>query len=166
MLKNMIIFKSVEYSCLWICNVDDVKIIDWLCTYSNLIFQHKSDKHCTKIENKKHTTKRREIKTNIIVQRGRNHKNQRNRLFNRKKEDKTIWRGDFGSELTLNHSSSIDQEEEKWWQLWFGKTIILIFFFYLWTTFQLHRCNFISLLHHSILFCLKHIFFKLTIYKL
>jgi len=39
MHTNMIIFKSLEYSCLQICNVDDAKVIDRICTYSKLIFQ-------------------------------------------------------------------------------------------------------------------------------
>jgi hypothetical protein len=45
---NMTIFKSLEYSCLQICNVDDAKVIDWICTSSNLIFQPESNKHQTK----------------------------------------------------------------------------------------------------------------------
>jgi len=33
----MIIFKSPEYSCLWIINVDEAKVIDWICTRLKLI---------------------------------------------------------------------------------------------------------------------------------
>jgi len=53
MLTNMTIFKSPEYLCLRICNVDDAKIIviDWICTCSKLIFQVESDKHRTKTGN-------------------------------------------------------------------------------------------------------------------
>jgi len=36
MPTNMIIFKSSKYSCFQICNVDDTKIIDWICTWSKL----------------------------------------------------------------------------------------------------------------------------------
>ncbi|AES66618.1 cysteine protease, putative [Medicago truncatula] len=78
-MTNMTILKSLEYSCLQICNVDDAKVIDIdrICTCSKLIFQPESNKHRTKTENKKthrakmgnqkHTTQRREIKTNRVV---------------------------------------------------------------------------------------------------
>ncbi|KEH18948.1 cysteine protease, putative [Medicago truncatula] len=67
-----------KYPCLRICNVDDAKVIviDRICTCSKLIFQPKSNKHRIKTGNKKHTAQRREIKTNIVVQRRRNHKNK------------------------------------------------------------------------------------------
>jgi len=63
-MTNMIIFKSPEYSCLQICNVDDAKVIviDRICTYSKLVFQPKSNKHRPKTENQKHTALRRKIK--------------------------------------------------------------------------------------------------------
>jgi len=56
MPTNMTIFKSAEYSCLRICNVDDVKVIviDRICTCSKLIFQPESNKHRTKTGNQKH----------------------------------------------------------------------------------------------------------------
>ncbi|KEH26917.1 hypothetical protein MTR_6g079360 [Medicago truncatula] len=46
-MTNITIFKSSEYSCLQICNVDDDKVIviDRINTYSKLIFQPKSNKH-------------------------------------------------------------------------------------------------------------------------
>jgi len=62
-MTNMTIFKFLKYSCLRICNVDDVKVIviDRICTCSKLIFQPESNKnrtttgnqktHCTKTEN-------------------------------------------------------------------------------------------------------------------
>lgn len=70
---------SPEYSCLRICNVNDAKVtvIDQICTCSKLIFQPESNRHRTKTGNKKHTAQRREIKTNRVVLRRRNHKNQR-----------------------------------------------------------------------------------------
>jgi len=43
----MTIFKSPEYSCLRTCNVDDAKVIDWICTESKLIRQ--SEGICTVI---------------------------------------------------------------------------------------------------------------------
>jgi len=78
-MTNMTIFMSPKYSCLRICNVDDVKVIviDQICTCSKLIFQPESNKHRTMTENHKHTAQRREIKTNRVVQRWRNHKNKR-----------------------------------------------------------------------------------------
>jgi len=57
MSTNMTIFKSPEYSCLRIYNVGDVKVINWICTCSKLIFQPKSNKHRTKTGNQKHLTK-------------------------------------------------------------------------------------------------------------
>ena len=54
---NMTIFKSLEYSCLQICNADDAKVnvIDRICTCSKLIFQPesngKSKTHRTKTGN-------------------------------------------------------------------------------------------------------------------
>jgi len=69
MPTNMSIFKSLEYSCLKICNVDDVKVIDWICTCLKLIFQPESIKHRTQTGNQKHTAQRREIKTNRVLQR-------------------------------------------------------------------------------------------------
>jgi len=36
MPTKMTIFKSAEYSCLRICNVDDAKVIDWICTWSKI----------------------------------------------------------------------------------------------------------------------------------
>ncbi|AES89173.2 cysteine protease, putative [Medicago truncatula] len=67
----MTVFMSPKYSCLRICNVDDAKVIviDRICTCSKLIFQPESNKHDTKTGNQKHTTQRREIKTNKVVQR-------------------------------------------------------------------------------------------------
>jgi len=62
MPTNMTILKSPKYSCLQICNVDDAKVIDRICTCSKLIFQPESNKHRTKTGNKKHTAQRRKIK--------------------------------------------------------------------------------------------------------
>ncbi|AES78865.1 hypothetical protein MTR_7g050330 [Medicago truncatula] len=49
----MTIFLSPEYSCLWICDVDDAKVIviDRICTCSKLIFQPELNKHRTKTGN-------------------------------------------------------------------------------------------------------------------
>ena len=69
----MIIFMSLGYLCLRICNVDDAKVIviDRICTCSKLIFQPESNKQRTKTGNQKHTAQRRKIKTNRVVQRQR-----------------------------------------------------------------------------------------------
>ncbi|RHN49789.1 hypothetical protein MtrunA17_Chr6g0450361 [Medicago truncatula] len=68
-MTNMIIFKSPEYSCLRICNVDDAKVIviDQICTCSKLIFQPESNKHRTKTGSQKYTAQRQEIKTIRVV---------------------------------------------------------------------------------------------------
>jgi len=80
----MTIFKYPEYSCFWISNVDDAKVIviDRICTCSKLIFQPESNKHRTKRGNQKYTAQRREIKTNRVVQRRRNHKNKQKKTEN------------------------------------------------------------------------------------
>jgi hypothetical protein len=58
MPTNMIIFKSPEYSYVWICYADDVKVIDSICTCPKLILQPESNKHRTKKENQQtHRTK-------------------------------------------------------------------------------------------------------------
>jgi len=84
MPTNMTILKSPEYSCLWICNVDDAKVIviDRISTCSKLIFQPESNQHRTKTGNQKHTAQRWEIETNRVVQRRRNHKNKRKKTEN------------------------------------------------------------------------------------
>jgi len=73
-MTNMTIFKSLKYSCFWICNVDDAKVIviDQICTCSKLIFQPESNKHRTKTWNQKHITQRREIKTNRVTTKSQN----------------------------------------------------------------------------------------------
>jgi len=90
MSTNVTILKSPEYSYLWICNSNDVKFIDWSCTWS-------------KTRNEKHTSQRQKFKTNKVVLRRRNHKNKRNKTKNMRKsfislkvkEKKTIHMGDF-----------------------------------------------------------------------
>ena len=78
-MTNTTILKSPEYSCLSINMLDDSKVIviDRIHACSKLIFQPLSNKHRTKTENKKHTAPKREIKTNKVVQRQRNHKSKR-----------------------------------------------------------------------------------------
>jgi len=41
----MTIFKSLEYSSLRICNVDDDKVIDWICSEPKLISQFEPNKY-------------------------------------------------------------------------------------------------------------------------
>jgi len=74
-MTNMTIFKSLEYSCLWICNVDGAKVIviDWIFTFSKLIFQPESNKHRTKTGNKKINHTKTENQNKIR----QNHKNKR-----------------------------------------------------------------------------------------
>jgi len=44
-MTNMTILKSPKYLCIWICNVDDAKVIviDRICTCSKLTFQPESN---------------------------------------------------------------------------------------------------------------------------
>ena len=114
--------KPLKYSCFRISNVDDAKVIDWICIWSKLIFQPESNKHCIKSENQ---NKQRSV-------RRWNHQNKRKKTFfylkenlkyvkitYNKREIKTIWNGDFWSKLILNHISLIDQGKEKLWRLEF-----------------------------------------------
>jgi len=50
MPTNMTILKSLEYPYQQICNVDDAKVIDRICTCSKIVFQPESNKHRTKTE--------------------------------------------------------------------------------------------------------------------
>jgi len=61
----MIIFKYLEYSCLWICNVDDIKIIDWIWIRWKLVWQSELNKNMNKTE-KTNTAKRRLAKQRRI----------------------------------------------------------------------------------------------------
>jgi len=83
-MTNIAILKSPEYSYIRICNFDDAKVIviDRICTCSKLTFQPESNKQRTKTGNQKYTAQRREIKTNKVVQRRRNHKNKQNKTKN------------------------------------------------------------------------------------
>ena len=60
----------------------EVIVIDRIYTCSKLTFQPESNKHRTKTGNQKHTAQIREIKTNKVVQRRRNHKNKRKKTEN------------------------------------------------------------------------------------
>ena len=85
-MTNMTIFMSPKYSCLWICNLDDAKVIviDRICTCSKLIFQPESNKHRTKTGNQKHTAQRQEIKTYRVVSRSEMTKSHKQTKENRK----------------------------------------------------------------------------------
>ena len=113
------IFKSSEYSCLRICNVDDVKVIDRICTCRKLIFQPESNKHRTKMENQKQTVhkdgKSKQTEScrddEITKTNERKLKIRGNHLFNYDKR-KNNSKGDFGSKLTINHLSSIHKKKK------------------------------------------------------
>jgi len=47
---NMNMFKLLEYSCPCICNIDSIRVIDWIYIWSKLIFQFKLNKQDTKTE--------------------------------------------------------------------------------------------------------------------
>jgi hypothetical protein len=64
MFTNMTVFKSLKYSCLKICNFDDVKVIDWIYTFSKIIFQPESNNHQTIMGNKKQTVGEKSKQTN------------------------------------------------------------------------------------------------------
>jgi len=122
-MTNMTIFKSPEYSCLWICNVDDVKVIviDWICTCSKLIFQ------CNL--NQINTVLRREIK-NTPHKDGKSKQTKSCRddeitKINERKqkiceitysiriEGKQLGGVIFGSKLALNHPSDKKKKKKK-----------------------------------------------------
>lgn len=47
MPTNMNIYKTPQHLCLWIYNVDDAKVIDWIYICSKLISQPESNKYYT-----------------------------------------------------------------------------------------------------------------------
>jgi len=57
----MTIFKSPEYPCLRICNVDDAKVIDWICTGSKLIWQSEPNKYLNKTRKTTNVAQRRRL---------------------------------------------------------------------------------------------------------
>src|SRR4030042_4278404 len=58
----MTIFKSPEYACLRICNVDDAKVIDWICTGSKLIWQSEPNKYLNETRKTNNVAQRRRTK--------------------------------------------------------------------------------------------------------
>ena len=93
-MTNMTIFKYPEY------NVDDVKVIDRICSCSKLIFQPESNKYRTKTGNQKHTAQRRKIKTKSCRDGEITKTNERKQkiceiTYSIRMEGKTTQRGDF-----------------------------------------------------------------------
>jgi len=108
----MIIFKSPEYSCLWICNVDDVKVIDWI--EADLTIWTGTN---TWTKQERQTTSHKDDEQNNVALRRRNHE-RKNEIdmkityFNKREREKRV-RGVFlGQKLTLNHASLMDEREE------------------------------------------------------
>jgi len=139
MPTNMNILKPPKYTYFWIWNVDNAKVIDWICTWSKLIFKSESNKYHTMMRNKKHTVQSWEIKINKIVLNDEiTNTNERTLKYvkitclTKKKEKQSMI--DFGSKLILIHSL-IDLKEEKLCRLWFIKkkfitSDVLHFFYY------------------------------------
>jgi len=95
-------FKFPEYTCLWICNVDDVNLIDWICTRSKLIWQYVPNKCLNETR-----------KTNNVAVRRRNHKIKNEidvkiTYFNKREREKRVTGVILGQKLTLNHSSLLN----------------------------------------------------------
>jgi hypothetical protein len=64
MHTNMTILKCPEYSCLLVCNVDDIKIeIDWICTRSELLIKPETNEHRTKTGKQIYRTKTGQLNT-------------------------------------------------------------------------------------------------------
>ena len=104
MPTNMTIFKSPEYSCLRICNVDDAKVIviDRICTCSKLIFQFESNKHRTmtrEIKNTPHkdgkSKQTESFRDDEITKTNERKKKICEITYLSRIEGKTTWRGDF-----------------------------------------------------------------------
>jgi len=118
MSTNMTILKSPEYPSLRICNADDAKLIDWICTCSKLFFQPESNKYCTKAGKQKHIAQRREIKTESCRNDEITKINERklkilgNHLFNldRRKNNSDGW---FWVKIDHKSPLSIDKKEKK-----------------------------------------------------
>lgn len=58
---NMTKTKCPKYLCFWGCNVEDVKVIDWICTKSKLIIKVAD----MLIGNQNNTTTNQETKTTL-----------------------------------------------------------------------------------------------------
>jgi hypothetical protein len=122
-MTNMNIFKSPEYSCLRICNIDDSKVIviDRICTCSKLIFQPESNKHRTKTRNQKHTAQDRKSKQTESFRDDEITKtNERKQKIceitysiSIEWKEKQLGGVIFGSKLTLNHPSDKKKKKKK-----------------------------------------------------
>ena len=110
-MTNMSILKSLKYSCLRICNVDDAKVIviDRICTCSKLIYQPESNKHRTKTGNQDKQSRSETTKSQ--KQTKENKKYVKSFIQLGCKEEKQLEWVIFGSKLTLNHPS--DKKKKK-----------------------------------------------------
>jgi len=110
-------YKSLHiwlYSSLRICNVDDVKVIDWIFTWSNVIWQSEWNKY---LKQKKQATSHKDGEQNNVALMWRNHK-RKNKIdgkityFSKRERKKGVTGLILGKKLTLNHPSLMDEGEE------------------------------------------------------
>jgi len=110
----MIMLKSLEYLCLWICNVVNANVIDWICTRSKLYDNlNRTNNKRNKKDKQRHTKTRNKptlhyddeitIKNKIDV---------KITYFNKREREKQVRWVILGQKLTLNHPFLMDEKNE------------------------------------------------------
>jgi len=110
----MTIFKSPEYLCLRICNVDDSKIIDLICTRLKLIWQSESKKYLNetiKINNVAQRRWTKQSRTKTTKSRKKNEIDVKITYFNKREIEKRVRKVILGQKLTLNHPSFMNEKD-------------------------------------------------------
>jgi len=111
----MTIFKSPEYLGLRICNVDDSKVIDLICTRSKLIWQSESNEYLNETQKTNNVAQRRQTTKSHLDDKITKEKNKidvKITYFNKREIEKRVRGVILGQKLTLNHPSLMHEEEE------------------------------------------------------
>ena len=119
---HMTIFKSPEYSCLRIFNVNDTKVMDWICTGSKLIWQYEPNKYLNKTRKTNNAAQRRRTTqrhTKTTKSQKKNEIDVKITYFNKREREKRVRGVNLGQNLTLNHPSLMDEGKKIgfWWRL-------------------------------------------------
>jgi len=92
--NNMIKYKSLEYPCFWICNVD-AQIMGWICDCLKLIFRYEPNEHRTTKDTKSNNVAQDDKQHNVALRQRNNEKTRKkklnvceNHLFKLKKMEK------------------------------------------------------------------------------
>ena len=105
----------LQPSGLQICNVDDAKVIDLICTRSKLIWQFEANKYLYERRKTNNATQRRRTNQGHTKTKKSQNKNEidvKITYFNKGKEKKLVRWVILSQKLTLNHSSLMDEGEE------------------------------------------------------